>query len=96
MTTYKEIRRDVLLVCWICLVMQLFWLVFPISKDDTDPPHGRSGMTLRVDHGTGLHYLESSEGHLIPRLGSDGLQIRSSRPSRQSGQPSEQASQGPQ
>ena len=40
--------------------------------DDTDDCRfNRSGMMLRIDHGTGIEYLESTGGHLIPRLYKD-------------------------
>lgn len=42
--------------------------------DDTDPPDGRSGMTLLIDHGTGCQYLYRS-GAMTPRMGSDGRQV---------------------
>jgi len=73
---YREFRRDVF---WSVLFM-LGWGIghyfLDVAKDATDPVVGRSGLSLRVDYGTGLHYLESSGGHLIPRLGSDGVQVR--------------------
>ena len=38
------------------------------TLDDTDSPDGkRSGMILRTDYGTGIQYLESTQGCLIRR-----------------------------
>lgn len=48
-------------------------------KDDTDPPDGRSGMGLRIDHRTGCHYLTSAgllgESGITPRLDRDGRHV---------------------
>jgi hypothetical protein len=40
-------------------------------KDDTDPPHGFSGMDLAQDNATGCQYL-SREHALTPRISADG------------------------
>lgn len=45
------------------------------NRDATDGPNGRSGMKLRTDHGTGCQYLETADGGITPRLGSDGRQM---------------------
>jgi len=48
-------------------------------KDDTDPPDGRSGMGLRIDHRTGCQYLTTpgllGEAAITPRLDSAGRHI---------------------
>lgn len=44
-----------------------------IGFDSTDGEQ-RSGMALRIDYGTGCHYLESSRGNLIQRFNPDGTQ----------------------
>lgn len=53
-------------------------------KDETDPPDGRSGMGLRIDHGTGCHYLTSAsligESGITPRLRADGTHYCEARP----------------
>lgn len=49
------------------------------AKDSTDPPDGRSGMGLRIDHMTGCHYLTTvsllGETSITPRLRADGTQV---------------------
>lgn len=47
----------------------------PAPYDDTDPPGGRSGITLFTDDLTGCQYLGSPFGPTTPRLGADGKQI---------------------
>lgn len=43
------------------------------EADDTDLSTSvRSGVALRVDHGTGCQYLETSQGHIIPRVDASG------------------------
>lgn len=53
-------------------------------KDDTDPPDGRSGLGLRVDHRTGCHYLTTvhlfGETSITPRMDGDGKQVCEDRP----------------
>lgn len=44
-------------------------------RDDSDPPGGRSGVSVITDHRTGLQYLKAPGGGLTPRLGMDGEQI---------------------
>ena len=44
-------------------------------KNDATDGKKRSGMVLRIDHGTGCHYLESIMGGITPRLDTDGKQI---------------------
>lgn len=53
-----------------------------VPRDDTDPPDGRSHLTLRKDYGTGCEYLFEPGmfsfligGHLTPRLDRDGKQV---------------------
>ncbi len=41
-------------------------------KDNTDPPHGRSGMRLHADNLTGCQYLSIPGGGITPRLTADG------------------------
>lgn len=44
--------------------------------DDSDKgAWERSGLTVRTDALTGRQYLETSAGHLVPRLGANGMQI---------------------
>ncbi|HEY4531499.1 MAG TPA: hypothetical protein VIG97_14450 [Luteimonas sp.] len=68
-------------VLWWALAV--FFLVALIGRctprDDTDPPNGRSGMGLRIDHRTGCHYLTTlsllGEAAITPRLDRTGRQI---------------------
>ncbi|VAW48109.1 hypothetical protein MNBD_GAMMA04-841 [hydrothermal vent metagenome] len=46
----------------------------PLFKDNTDPPFGRSGMSILTDNLTGCEYLESRRG-LTPRIGADNNQL---------------------
>lgn len=50
------------------------WTGASMDDSDRDSWH-RSGMVVRTDALTGRQYLESSAGHLVPRLGANGLQI---------------------
>lgn len=43
-------------------------LFHPIDPTDKDAWH-RSGVSIVVDHGTGMQYLKTPEGYLTPRLG---------------------------
>lgn len=52
----------------------LLFLGVLTPHDDTDPPDGRSGMTLLTDHGTGCQYLYRS-GAITPRMNNDGRQM---------------------
>lgn len=42
------------------------------ERDSTDPPGGRSGMALHIDHATGCEYLSKSRGGITPRLDGQG------------------------
>lgn len=57
----------------VVVVLVLIWL-FPSgsSRDDTDPPEGRSGMALYTDHRTGCQYLGNPMGGITPRLDRTG------------------------
>ncbi|ARM71090.1 hypothetical protein pVco7_gp102 [Vibrio phage pVco-7] len=58
------------------IMIQLFTIVanfFGVGFDETDG-NVRSNMALRIDAGTGCHYLESSDGYLIKRFNPDGTQ----------------------
>jgi hypothetical protein len=58
---------------FLAVVVIYFVIAHFMPRDNTDPPGGRSGMTIRVDHLTGCEYL--SDWGLTPRLGQDGKQI---------------------
>jgi hypothetical protein len=40
-------------------------------KDDTDPPHGISGLDLHQDNATGCQYISHGQS-LSPRIAADG------------------------
>lgn len=85
--TVREIGRDLakgalwdflfpLLAFWFVLALPLAWAADKWGdRDSTDSPSHRSGMRPRTDYGTGCQYLETSKGHLTPRMGADGRQI---------------------
>lgn len=51
--------------------------IFRVSFDETDnyEEAQRSGFTLMIDWGTGLQYLKTPEGMVVPRMGPDGQQM---------------------
>lgn len=57
------------------VVINTFWLVFPIGKDSTDSLEKRSGMQLLTDYATGCQYLAYPKGGITPRLSSSGQHI---------------------
>lgn len=83
MNVYKSIRKDIIRICAIVVLMQIGYQFTNIGRDATDSATERSGLKLRVDHGTGLHYLESTGGHLIPRLDQDGNHVHQAQQARQ-------------
>jgi hypothetical protein len=44
----------------------------PPRKNETDPPDGRSGLSLFTDHRTGIQYVGARGYGLVPRLGPNG------------------------
>lgn len=67
---------------WVVIAFIVFAIVGALASglrvgfDSTDSPHGkRSNMRLRTDYGTGCQYLESSAGHLTPRLNAEGSHV---------------------
>jgi hypothetical protein len=64
-------------LCWIlCFYFAIAILGRFVPRDDTDPPDGRSGLGLYVDHRTGCHYLGAGLfGGITPRVDSSGKQI---------------------
>ena len=76
MDVYKAVKRDIVAICIAYIVIVMGWRYLPLNKDATDPVWGRSGVNLRIDNETGLHYLESHSGYLMPRLSAEGQQIR--------------------
>lgn len=57
----------------ISLIGLLFYAIKPsLSRDDTDPGNGRSGLVLLTDAGTGCQYLSRGSSSLTPRLDENG------------------------
>ena len=79
MEVYRELRKDLGMIIGLTMIIHFAWLYLLAGKDATDPPHGRSGMSLRIDAETGLHYLEGRGGVLTPRLDANGNHMMSSR-----------------
>ena len=75
MEVYKQIKNDIVNLAIIYGILMLIWIFIPYGKDSTDPKWGRSGLIVRTDNKTGLQYLQSSGGHLVPRLDKDGNQM---------------------
>ena len=75
MEVYKKIKDDIIIFLIIYGILTLIWVFSPYGKDSTDPNWGRSGLIIRTDNETGLQYLQSSGGHLTPRLDKDGNQM---------------------
>ena len=48
-------------------------------KDDSDPPSGRSGVSVITDHKTGLQYLRAPGCGLVPRMDKHGDHMREGR-----------------
>jgi hypothetical protein len=79
MEVYRELRKDLGMIIGLTMILQFAWLYLPAGRDATDPPYGRSGMSLRIDAETGLHYLEGRGGVLTPRLDANGNHMMSSK-----------------
>jgi hypothetical protein len=66
---------------FIFLVVILLWVLSGCgARDDTDPPEGRSGMTLYIDHRTGCHYVGNPMGGITPRVDAKGKHICDPKP----------------
>lgn len=63
------------------LALVVIWLMSGGSeRDDTDPPEGRSGMVLYIDHRTGCHYVGNPMGGIMPRVDASGKHVCDARP----------------
>lgn len=61
---------------WLALWLFLMGLSYIfVPRDDTDPPDGRSGLSLHTDHLTGCQYVGKGFGNITPRLDADGQPI---------------------
>ena len=64
------------MMLWLVILASILGVAWNASKDDTDPPDGRSGMVLYTDHKTGCQYLSRPLfGALTPRLDASGKQV---------------------
>lgn len=70
----RKLREWIMPLAWFALTV---WILCQIDfgKDSTDPPSGRSGMALRIDHATGCHYLAGLFSAPQPRLDASGAHI---------------------
>lgn len=60
----------------VLFVIVILWLCSGGGvRDDTDPPEGRSGMALYIDHRTGCHYVANPMGGITPRLDAMGRHV---------------------
>jgi len=59
----------------IALIGQLARFIPKDGKDDTDPPHDRSGLLLRTDALTGCQYVAVPFSGMSPRLDKNGKQV---------------------
>jgi hypothetical protein len=63
-------------LCWLLGSIILYGVHLAYSPDDSDTSRWqRSGFVIRVDHKTGLEYLDSGSC-FMPRLDKDGNQMR--------------------
>jgi hypothetical protein len=77
---YEKIKEDLkaylLKVFATYVVIVLAYTVIPATTDSTDSGiFSRSGVSLRIDYGTGCHYLEGAGGGLTPRVDKEGNHI---------------------
>lgn len=79
METYRQFKKDLLGIVLLSLVIQLVWNYGPFGRDASDGNvvGQRSGLAVKIDRETGLHYLEGQGGGLTPRLDANGKQIGS-------------------
>lgn len=63
------------MVAAIVIVFSLLFFPPPITRDDTDPPNGHSGMSLHTDALTGCQYLGKARGGLTPRVDGKGKHV---------------------
>ena len=72
----EDLRGYVLKVLGIGIVFMLLYSVLPATTDVTDGGvFDRSGVSLRIDLGTGCHYLEGAGGGMIQRVDAEGNHI---------------------
>lgn len=73
----RLIKHAILFIAVAIVLVNLIRWIFKLGLCPTDAKDGRrSDLSLKIDHGTGLHYLQSRSGHLTPRLDKDGKQVR--------------------
>ena len=49
-----------------------FWFAKKLDDTDNLTTGERSNLVLYIDHGTGVHYIKTPFGPLVPRLDADG------------------------
>ena len=77
MNAYEMFKRDLfrLFLAWLFITLAMhYWRIGFDATDDVDAGR-RSGVALRIDHGTGCQYIEGQGGGITPRLDRDGRHI---------------------
>lgn len=64
------------MMSFVLLIYLGLWILDKaVQYDDTDPVHGRSGLSIYIDNRTGCQYLGVWVFGITPRLQADGTQI---------------------
>lgn len=80
----KDAQDYTLWLYWRAMALYVAWglatfglTISPLGRDDSDPDAWgpRSGIAVRTDHYNGCQYLESSRGHLVPRVDGSGRHV---------------------
>lgn len=73
----REVGRWILVGFAVVFLLQvvLGWFGYGWDATDNRDTGTRSGVRLRMDHGTGCQYLEARSGGITPRLDRDGKQV---------------------
>lgn len=54
-----------------------FWFASKLDDTDNLKTGDRSNLALYIDHGTGVHYIRTPFGSLVPRLDANGNVVSS-------------------
>lgn len=77
---YEQFKKDlsnyVFKVVIIAVIIMIGYTLLPNTYDSTDGGmFDRSGVSLRIDHQSGCHYLEGASGGITPRVDAEGNHI---------------------
>ena len=76
MDLYKAIKRDIGLLILAVVILQFVANSFNIGVDSSDlDGFNRSNLEVHTDYATGVQYLSTSGGALIPRLNEKGKPV---------------------